>query len=213
MIIGVTGGIGAGKSTFIDYFRGSVDWLVLNMDIMCGIEMTSNQTLVEKIKEMYGDESYICVFGQRCLSLNREYLTSKVFSNKDELARFNSEIKKILVPDIVKKIGELKQIERSLIVEGALIFESGISELFDLIINICADEKLRTERVLARDNRPMDHIKTIISTQLTDLERMNLSDISISNNGDKNILEFFSILFRDKLPLIEVKPKFTRRCI
>ena len=148
--IGITGGIGSGKTTVCKIFE-SLGIPVYYADDRAKVLMTENKKLVDEIKKLIGDKSYF-----EDGSLNRQYIASVVFKNKNKLEQLNS-----LVHPAVAKDGILWQQSQSVVPytlkEAALLIESGSFQALDYLITVWAPKETRIQRVIKRDN-----INTII---------------------------------------------------
>lgn len=182
VLIGVTGGIGAGKSIVCQVFN-ALGVPVYNADDRAKWLMRHDQDLKLKIKDQFGEEAY-----DRDGVLNRTYLAAKVFNDQQQLDVLNR-----LVHPQVGKDFELwvsgYQHKIYVIKEAALLFESGSYEQLDAIINVDAPAELRLKRVLLRDDhRTEDDVSAIMSKQFNDHKRCELADHIIINDDQKFVI-------------------------
>lgn len=179
--VGVTGGIGTGKSTVCRIFS-ILGIPVYDSDRQAKILMVKDKSLIGKIKKHFGNESYL-----EDDELNTSYLAATVFDNKEKLKQLNS-----LVHPAVKKDFEFwasNQDAPYSIKEAALLVETGSYKELDALIVVTAFEKLKIERVLKRDkNRNIDQVKSIINNQLSDDEKKKYADFVINNDENHPIL-------------------------
>ena len=187
ILVGVTGGIGSGKSTVCKVFE-MLGTPVYYADDRAKKITNIDPELKEQIIQRFGEESYI---GN---TLNRTYLAQKVFADKAALNALNALIHPRVALDFDKWISANKH-HPYLLKEAALIFETKGNLKLDKVITITADENVRIKRVLTRDNhRTEQDIKNIISKQMPEVDKIRPSDVVINNNGDQliipQILEF-----------------------
>lgn len=181
-MIGVTGGIGSGKSLVCSIFS-VLGVPIYNADDRAKWLMGSNIDLRNKIKNFFGEESY---FNDE--SLNREYLAKAVFSNPEQLKKLNDVVHPAVAVDFSQWVLE-NQEAPYLIKEAALIFESGADKTLDFVINIAAPEQVRIQRVLKRDHkRGEEQIKAIIEKQLPDETRAKMADFQIVNDDSQLVI-------------------------
>ena len=185
-IIGLTGGIGSGKTTVANYLisLGIPVYIADN----AGRKVMQTQEVLEAIKEEFGT----AVFDEN--QLNRAKLAQVVFDNPDRLQVLNS----IVHPAVRKDFEEwLIQHQKDFIVvyESAILFESGRFTEFDYIMAITAPLEDRISRVLERDNVSRDKVLSRINAQWTDEQRLSKSDFAIDNiDFDKTKLKIDEIL-------------------
>jgi len=177
--IGITGGIGSGKTYVASVFQ-SLGIPIFNADIQAKKIMTSSRKLIKLLKEEFGNDIY------KDSDLNKEKLASIVFSNSDKLQKLNS-----LVHPIVKE--ELnnwceKQTSPYVIKEAAILFESNSHIGLDSAICVSAPLELRMKRLLSRDNYSEKEIKKRIENQISQEEKEKLSDYIIVNDEKELLL-------------------------
>ncbi len=188
LLIGITGGIGSGKSTVSQIFEKE-GFVVLNADIIAKNIMQEDEKIIYEIKKSFGEKSYIR--GE----LNTRYLAEIVFSNKEKIKKINS----IVHPSMIKKINEeakiLNEKHNIIFVEAALIFEANMQNIFDYILMVTADEDIRINRVQLRDEDKIENIKKRIDSQINDKEKISKSHFVIENNGNLEELKSKTIFF------------------
>ena len=185
-IIGLTGGIGSGKTTIANYFKSfGIPVYIADEEarkIMQSVE------IISAIKNVFGDE----VFENE--KLNREELAKIVFNNPEKLEKLNN-----IVHPAVKKHFEqwlLKHTAASYVIyEAAILFESGSYKNCDLIITITAPIESRIQRVVERDKTTRELVLKRINAQWTDKQRISKSDFIIENTSmETTKLEVVKIL-------------------
>ncbi|WP_200975734.1 dephospho-CoA kinase [Echinicola sp. 20G] len=181
LLIGITGGIGAGKSTAAKIFS-VLGIPVYSADDRAKWLMAHNETLRKEIQDTFGKEAFLPDG-----SLNKLYLANEVFSDEQKTKKINS-----LVHPAVKSDFEFwasKQNTPYVLKEAALLFETGSYKELNKIINVSAPVKLRVSRVLMRDpQRSEEQINAIIDRQLPDTDKNNLADFIIKNTENQQLI-------------------------
>lgn len=175
--VGVTGGIGSGKSTICNIFS-ILGIPIYEADIRAKSLMVDNQNVVNSIKKIFGDQAYLDNG-----ALDRQYLARHVFSDKNHLKDLND----IVHPAVALDFENWCKTQRHVgyvIKEAALLVESGSYKSLDFLITVIAPENVRIARVLKRDpKRTEKQVKQIISNQLNDNEKIPKSKFIINNDG------------------------------
>lgn len=177
IVVGLTGGIGSGKTTIGKEFQ-SFGIPVYIADEEAKALMNRSKVIKRKLIQLFGKSAY------KDDILNRPYLASKIFNDKQLLVKMNA----IVHPKVASHFKRwLKKQESPYVIkEAAIIFENNMENQYDYIITVVADEDLRIERVMHRDNVSKERIIAIIENQLTDDEKIEKSDFVIVNN-DLNV--------------------------
>ena len=180
--IGITGGMGAGKSTICKIF-GQLGVSIYDADSRAKFIMSNNQELKKAITENFGWDAYT-----RKDELNREYLAKVVFNNEEKLELLNN-----LVHPAVKNYYEQwaqdHRDEPYSLKEAALLFESMSYKTLHKVIVIASPIETRIERIMKRDHVKREDILKRIQNQSTDRERMNKADWVIYNDGVRSLIE------------------------
>ena len=173
IVVGLTGGIGSGKTTIGKQFE-SFGIPVYIADDEAKALMNRSKVIKRKLIKLFGKPAY------KDDKLNRPYLSSKIFNDKELLDKMNA----IVHPKVASHFKRWlkKQKAPYAIKEAAIIFEHNMEDQYDFIITVVADEDLRIERVVDRDNSTEEKIRAIIKNQLTDDEKIKRSDFVIVNN-------------------------------
>jgi dephospho-CoA kinase len=177
--IGLTGGIGSGKSTVARIFE------VFGIPVYYADEaakklMTGNKELRSSIINAFGKGAY------NNDNLNTEYLAQQVFNNEEKLRLLNS----LVHPATIKDATDWMQIQNApyTIKEAALIFESGSNKGLDYVIGIRSPEALRIQRVMDRDNISADEVKARMNKQMDEEKKLRLCDYVIINNEEQMLI-------------------------
>ena len=177
--IGLTGGIGSGKSTVCEIFQ-LFGIPVYNSDDRAKFLMNSEPNLISNIQANFGEEAYLDG------KLNREYLASKVFHDEEALAQLNALVHPAVGRDFDHWASE--QDSEILIKEAAILIESGAYKQCDKIAVVTCPVDTRVERVMKRDGVTAEEVQARISKQLSDEERLYHADFVIDNSGEKLII-------------------------
>ncbi|MBU2996039.1 dephospho-CoA kinase [Cellulophaga baltica] len=172
MIVGLTGGIGSGKSTVAKMFA-ALNVPVYNSDREAKYLMVNSKPLRKEIQALLGKEAYIKK------KLNRKYIASKVFANPELLAKLNAIVHPAVREHFLAWV--LKQNTPYVLQETAVIFENMSQDNYDAIVLVTAPEFTRIERVISRDEMTEEKVRERINNQMSDSETTKLSDYVIVN--------------------------------
>jgi dephospho-CoA kinase len=179
--IGITGGIGSGKSIVCRIFS-CLGIPVYDADHRAKSIMTTDGILISSIRKEFGDLAY-----DENGTLNRKYLAEKVFADKKKLERLNSLVHPRVGVDYLKWVDQNNDVPY-LLKEAALLFEAGSYKLLDKVIVVTAPEELRIERVLKRDpHRSKQQLMEILQQQWPESEKIRLADYILIND-DRDLL-------------------------
>lgn len=174
--IGITGGIGSGKSLVCKIFN-MLGVPTYDADSRAKILMTTDGILISQIKKEFGSLSY-----DADGTLNRKYLGETVFKNEEKLNRLNALVHPRVGEDYISWVRQQANV-KYVLKEAALLFESGSNKSLDKIIVVTAPETLRVQRVLKRDpHRTIEQTKGIIRAQMADEEKTKKADYVILND-------------------------------
>jgi dephospho-CoA kinase len=180
--IGITGGIGSGKSLVCRIFQ-CMGAPVYDADSHAKKLMTTDGILVSQIKKEFGDLAY-----DKAGNLNRVYLGNEVFNNEARLAVLNTLVHPRVALDY-KQWVERHNNFNYVIKEAALLYESSSAELLDGIIVVSAPETLRIKRVLSRDaHRTVEQIKAIVEKQMPEDVKLERADYVIVNDETEPVI-------------------------
>jgi dephospho-CoA kinase len=179
--VGITGGIGAGKSLICKLFS-LLGIPIYYADDRAKSLLESDKLLIKEIKKYFGDAMY-----SKEGILDRKSLASIVFKDYTQLDILN----KLVHPAVVRDYESWeKQNSDSLYTlrEAAIMFESNTYKDLDKIILVDAPIELRIERIQKRDNRPIDEIKAIVERQWTSEQKLKLSHFIINNDEENMVI-------------------------
>jgi dephospho-CoA kinase len=185
--IGLTGGIGSGKSTVADFLR-SKGIPVLDADAIAKDIMNSNDSVKEKLVAEFGKETYLNGM------LNKEFLSSEIFISPKKIEKINSIVHPVVIKTLTYKMEKALGTNDVVLAEAALIFEAEMEDMFDYIFVITADEETRIARVMERSNLTRDEVARRIKNQIHEKEKIAAADFVFFNNeGKENLFE--NVLF------------------
>src|SRR6185312_6482878 len=177
--IGITGGIGSGKSTVADIFN-VLGIPVYSSDDASKRLMVEDKDLKKNIIESFGEESYVNGI------LNRKYLAAQVFNDSQKIALLNSFVHPATIND-ARRWTE-KQNTAYTIKEAALIFESGSDEFLDYVIGVKSPADLRVTRAMTRDNVTREQVEARMKLQMDEDEKMKRCDFIIINDEQQMLI-------------------------
>lgn len=180
MKVGLTGGIGSGK-TLVCSVLEKFGVAVYYADLEARRLMSSDSELVLQISGLFGNKAYVGG------SLNREFLAQQVFKDKELLTRLNELVHPVIRKDFSRWASEQKP-AFYVVEEAAILFESGSDRNMDLTVGVYADKELRVQRVMQRDGIAREQVMNRMNSQMNEKEKMEKADIVINNDGKKMIL-------------------------
>ena len=188
--IGITGGIGSGKSTIANIFS-LLGVPLYNADNRAKWLMANDRELIKSIVDQFGSDSYID--GQ----LNKQYLAEKVFKDENLVNKLNSFVHPAVARDFAD--WSYKYVTGYVLKEAALLFETGSYKELDATILIISPRELRIKRIIHRDSqRSLEQIENIISRQMAVEEAKAKADYVIINDDSTllipQVLQLHSLL-------------------
>ena len=188
VIIGLTGGIGSGKSIVAKVFE-SLGIPVFNADATAKDIMNTNTFIKSKLIEAFGSEVYsntIDKNGNATETLNRAYLSKLVFSDPYQLEILNAIVHPITIQAAIDLAAA--QTAPYVIKEAALFFESGSANGITKIIGVSAPKALRIHRVMKRDQCTKEEVEKRMAHQIEETIKMKLCDFVIVNDDQHLVL-------------------------
>ncbi|WP_339627455.1 dephospho-CoA kinase [uncultured Maribacter sp.] len=172
IVVGLTGGIGSGKSTIAAMFH-ELGVPVYNSDERAKHLMNTSKKIKKELVELLGKKAYLDD------KINRTYIAKKVFNDADMLEKLNKIVHPVVRKDFIK--WTKKQNAPYVIQETALLFENNAQELYDSVILVTAPKKIRIERVLSRDGSTKEQIIARMNNQLDDETKLESTNFVIEN--------------------------------
>lgn len=179
IIIGVTGGIGSGKSYICRIIR-TLGFPVYNCDAEAKKLMNTNKHIINSLKQLIGENSYDSEG-----NLNKPIIAQFLFANEENAHKINSVVHPVVKEDF--RSWASAQNADLIFMESAILFESGFNDVVDNIITITAPPETRIERTIRRDNTTREQVIARMNQQMQDEERVRLSDYIICNNTNDNV--------------------------
>lgn len=176
MVVGLTGGIGSGKTTVAKLFSKFNDVAIYIADIEAKKLMNSSEIIKKKLIKQFGESSFV---NQK---LNRNYISEIVFNDKEKLSILNA----IVHPEVKKHFQDFikKNIDKTYIIyENAILFESGSNLLCDYIITVYANVNTKIERVILRDSSTKEVVESRMKNQWNDSKKIVQSNYIICNEN------------------------------
>jgi len=181
--VGLTGGIGSGKTTVAKVFE-TLGVPVYYSDVWAKIITVSDKNVINALVLEFGNEVYLAD-GE----LNKPYLSKLIFENKDSREKINNIIHPAVAKHFDEWVKDYEEVGKKYVIkEAAILFESGAYKQVDKIITVVTDVEQRIERVIKRDNNSKEEVLQKIKAQISDEEKVKLSDFVIRNNDDDMIL-------------------------
>ncbi|MCQ2203866.1 MAG: dephospho-CoA kinase [Bacteroidales bacterium] len=172
--LGITGGIGSGKSTITQMFR------VIGVPVYVSDERSkylsqTNSEIIAGLKQILGDDIY-----DEMGRLDRKRMASVIFADKEKLQKVNALIHPIVNRDFIEWTEEQKSKGVPYVVnEAAIMIESGSHKLMDKLLVVTAPVEQRVERVMKRDGVGEQQVKSRINNQMSDKEKVEIADYVI----------------------------------
>lgn len=177
--IGITGGIGSGKSVVSDLLRLQ-GVPVYNADTASKSLLVTDEKLISSLKVLLGEDIY------QGGVLDKKRMASLIFSDKELLEKVNALIHPAVIADFERWANRQKA--SLLACESALIFESKMNSLFDAVVMVYAPESVRLRRAMLRDTATEEQVKARIQNQLSDEVKKSISDYVIVNDDKQALL-------------------------
>lgn len=191
MVVGLTGGIGSGKTTVAHFFAEFNNVVIYNADLEAKKLMNSSSIIKSKLRANFGEESYINN------QLNRPFIANIVFNDKSKLALLNA----IVHPEVKNHFQDFVNQNKTkdyIIYENAILFESKSHLKCDIIISVFAPLKVRIERTMLRDSSSKTAVENRINSQWLEDKKLLQSNYMITNldreNTKSQILKIHNIL-------------------
>ena len=178
--LAITGCIGSGKSV-VSRMMNVLGVPVYDCDVNAKRLMTDDEFIVSELKRMFGDECY-----EDDGTLNRQYIASRIFTDKENIKRVNS-----LVHPVVKRDFEewaAKQESSVVAVETAILYESGMIEAVDKVLVVWADRETAISRTIQRSGMNRIQVENRMNNQMSVDDLLLMSDYSLYNDGDEPLM-------------------------
>lgn len=195
LLIGLTGGIGSGKTFISKIINSYKKFKIFDSDFEAKKIIKNNLEVINSIKNSFGPLAYVKN------NLNKKYISEVVFSDLKKLKLLNQ----IVHPKVFEalEIYKTKNSDKIIIIESALLFESGMYINNDINILVVSPVELRLDRITKRDNITREKAKQIINSQWKDSKKINLADFIIENINKLETEKVLKNLIKDILSKYE----------
>lgn len=181
MIIGVTGGVGAGKSTILDYLKNRYNAAVIQADDVAKELMMPGGVSYKAVTDHFGDGILTAGYGS---PIDRAALAEIVFNDEKQLSILNSLTHPAVKTEIQRLIRKYQSLGYSIIIiEAALLIQAGYQDIIDELWTVYADKRTRVERLISTRNYSEEKAESIISSQMSDEQMNAAADLVIDNSG------------------------------
>lgn len=178
LVLGLTGSIASGKST-VSKMIADYKIPIIDADLISRQIVSPGKDAYQRIVESFGD----CIL-QKDKTINRKKLGSLIFSNENKRQILNEIMHPAIREEMLKERNHyIEKGEKCVVLDIPLLFESNLTHFVDKIIVVCVDEKTQLNRLMKRDNSTMEEAKQRIKSQLPMIEKVQLADVVINNNG------------------------------
>ena len=179
--VGITGGIGSGKTTVCKIFeRFGIP--IYYADDRAKKLMITNQEIIDKVKHIFGKNSYL-----KSGQLNRSLISKEAFSNPEKLKALNAVVHPAVAKDTLDWQSSLNDVPYSL-KEAALIIETGGHLFLDKLIVVSTPQDIRIQRVMNRDDTKKEAVLARMKKQLPEEEKLKHADYIIKNDGSESLI-------------------------
>jgi len=182
LLVGLTGGIGSGKSTFASFLaeRGAH---VIDADALGRAALRPGQPAWNSVVDQFGDE----ILAASSMEIDRKRLARLVFADKRRLAALNAIVHPVIMRGIAEALERFRATDDIVVLDAALIVELGLDESLDALIVISAEQEARAQRLVDRGMNVEDAIARMAAQASPD-ELLARADIVVENDGDLNAL-------------------------
>lgn len=179
LVVGLTGGIGSGKSTFAALLaeRGAQ---VIDADLLGRDALRPGTPTWHSVVATFGDEILV----EHTLDIDRKKLAGIVFNDKEKLAALNAIVHPVILKAIADRLESLQNTKDVVILDAALIVEMGLADTVDLVVVVTSDVDARRRRLAELRGMAHDDIMARISSQASEEELVAKADFVVRNNGD-----------------------------
>ena len=180
--VGITGGIGSGKTTVCKIFE-TLGIPVYYADLRAKEIMNSDAEVILQVKQLFGEDAY-----SKSGELNRKFIAEKAFDNKDLLQKLNAIVHPAVFQDTLVWF-QSHQDKPYTLYEAAIMFESGSYKFLDKVITVFAPLEDRIERTMKRDKLNKEEVMERINKQMPEEEKMKRADFVIYNDYSQPLIE------------------------
>ena len=195
IIIGITGGIGSGKSTLSERLR-EIGYSVYDSDLEARRLQNEHPEIQDQLIELFGEDIY------NDQGLNRPVLAKLVFGKPELLGKLNTIVHPVVHTDFMNWI-QKHNAENLLFMESAILFESGFNKMVDKVIVMTASENIRIARVVKRDKVTEEQVKARMLHQMADDKKIANADFVIHSDDCQPLVVKMKIMLEQLLKSLE----------
>lgn len=193
-VVGLTGGIGTGKSTAAAYLKKK-GFVHIDADEIGRNITADGSPMLPVLNEIFGPEG---AYGEKNVeilrsdgSLDRQALASLVFTDKGRKAQLDKVMFSAIIEEIDRQIGMIQESGNAMgiLLDAPLLFEAGLDSRCDVVLLLVADEAVRIERVCKRDGVTPQEVRNRINSQMRDEEKRKYADVIVENSSTRDDLE------------------------
>lgn len=178
-VVGLTGGIGSGKSTFAALLAEQGARIV-DADRLGREALQPGRPAWHSVVDQFGDD----VLAHHSLQIDRKRLAEIVFNDRDKLAALNAIVHPVIMKGIADALDRLRGSDEIVVLDAALIIELGLSDRLDALVVVVADENLRKKRLAKERGMSDADIMARMRTQASREEQEAKADLVVRNNGN-----------------------------
>jgi len=178
LVVGLTGGIGSGKSTFAALLaeRGAQ---VIDADALGRDALRPGRPAWHSVVDQFGEE----VLAPASLAIDRKVLAGIVFSDPRKLAALNAIVHPVIFDGIATHLEKLRSTDEIVVLDAALIIETGLDEAVDIIVLVVASDEKRCKRLVEQRGMTFDDFRGRAAAQLSPSEALARAHIVVRNDG------------------------------
>ncbi len=179
LVVGLTGGIGSGKTTFAALLaeRGAQ---VIDADLLGRDALRPGAPSWHSVVDTFGDEILV----EHTMEIDRKKLASIVFNDSAKLAALNAIVHPVILNAVADRLEAVKDTDAIVILDAALIVEMGLADTVDVVVVVASDLEIRRRRLAETRGMAHDDITARIGAQASEEELVQKADIVVHNNGD-----------------------------
>lgn len=192
MILGITGGIGTGKSTVLNILKDKYGFTIYEADRIAKEIMEKGGLAYNKIIECFGKD----ILDEKS-EIDKEKMSERVFNNKDNLDKLNNIVHPAVIEEIKSRINRDREKGREkFVIEAALLLESKCNEICDKVWYIYSDEETRIERLKCGRGLEEKQIERVMKNQLSETDFRERTDAVIDNSKsiDNTVMQIEKLL-------------------
>jgi len=194
--VGITGGIGSGKTTVCRIFE-VLGVPVYNADERAKVLVQSDRQIIQAVKNLLGASVY-----DEHNKLDRKKVAGIIFTFPELLDKYNGIIHPAVMEDAAHWLSRHQNFDYTLI-EAALLFETGMHKSLDIVITVSAPERLKIERTVKRDHISEAEVLARMENQWDEKDRIKLSDYIIYNDGNTPLIRQVLRIHRELIQLVK----------